>query len=336
MDEIQRAPELFLDIKAAVDRDRTPGRFLLTGSANVLLLPALADSLAGRMSVSDLLPLSAAEIHRRSGGFLEKAFKGAQPEAAKPMVGDDLRDLVIAGGYPEARARATWPRQQAWCLDYAKAIVERDVREVAQVDKFRELPRMLRALAHHSGQLVNHSKLSASLRLTSVTAQRYTGIFEQLYLLRHLPSWSGGGLARLTRTPKLHFLDSGLLAALRGVTPTSLEGNRTEFGAVLETFVYSELLKQAGWEDGRFEFSHFRDKEQHEVDIVIEDDTRGVVGIEVKASATVTPRDFAGLRLLAAATGKRFRCGMVLYDGKVTLPFGERLWAAPVSSLWQG
>ncbi len=336
IDEVQRIPGLLVAIKQSVDEDPRPGRFLLTGSANLMVLPKVADSLAGRMSVIDLLPLSAAEVMRRSGGFLERVFKGSLPEATKPLVGDGLRDLVLAGGYPEARARATWQRQRTWCLDYAKAIVERDVREVAQVDKLRELPRLLRALAHHSGQIVNNTKIGSSLGLTHVTAQRYTGIFEQLYLLRHLPAWSGGGLARLTRTPKLHFLDSGLLAALRGVTPASLAENRTEFGAVLESFVYSELLKQAGWEDGRFEFSHFRDKEQHEVDVVIEDDTRGVVGVEVKASATVTVKDFNGLRMLSGATGKRFRCGIVLYDGKTTVPFGERLWAAPLSSLWQG
>lgn len=334
IDEVQRAPGLMLAIKQSVDEDKRPGRFLLTGSANLMTLPKVADSLAGRMSVIDLLPLSAAEVLRRSGGFLDAAFKGAPREAEKPLVGDDLRDLVLPGGYPEARARKTWQRQRAWCLDYAKSIVERDVSEIAQVDKLRELPRMLRALAHHSGQLVNHSRLGSSLGLTHITAQRYTGIFEQLYLLRNLPSWSGGGLARLTRTPKLHFLDSGLLAALRGVTPATLAENRTEFGAVLETFVYSELLKQAAWEEGRLEFSHFRDKEHNEVDIVIEDDTRGVVGIEVKASATVTPADLKGMRLLAEATGKRFRCGIVLYDGKATLPLGERLWAAPISSIW--
>ena len=336
IDEIQRAPGLLLAIKQSVDEDTRPGRFLLTGSANLMTLPTVADSLAGRMSVIDLLPLSAAEVMCRSGGFLEKAFKGTLPEAVKTLIGDDLRDLVLAGGYPEARARATWQRQRTWCLAYANAIVERDVKEIAQVDKLRELPRMLAALAHHSGQLVNNAKLGSSLGLSGNTAQRYTGIFEQLYLIKHLPAWAGGGLARLTRTPKLHFLDSGLLAALRGVTPTTLAENRTEFGPVLESFVYSELLKQAGWEDGRFEFSHFRDKEQHEVDFVIEDDTRGVVGIEVKAAATVTPKDFAGLRLLSAATGKRFRCGVVLYDGKATLPLGDRLWAAPLSSLWQG
>ena len=334
IDEVQRAPGLLLAIKQSVDEDTRPGRFLLTGSANLMTLPKVADSLAGRMSVIDLLPLSAAEVMRRSGGFLEKVFKGTIADAEKPLVGDGLRDLVLSGGYPEARARKTWQRRRAWCLDYAKSIVDRDVREIAQVDKLRELPRMLSALAHHSGQLVNHSKLSSSMGITSVTAQRYTGIFEQLYLLRHLPSWSGGGLARLTRTPKLHFLDAGLLAALRGVTPATLAENRTEFGAVLETFVFSELLKQAAWEEGRYDFAHFRDKEHNEVDLVVEDDTRGVVGLEVKASATVTPADFKGMRLLAEATGKRFRCGVVLYDGKVTLPFGDRLWAAPISSIW--
>ena len=334
IDEVQRAPGLLLAIKQSVDEDTRPGRFLLTGSANLMTLPKVADSLAGRMSVIDLLPLSAAEVMRRSGGFLEKVFKGTIADAEKPLVGDGLRDLVLSGGYPEARARKTWQRRRAWCLDYAKSIVDRDVREIAQVDKLRELPRMLSALAHHSGQLVNHSKLSSSMGITSVTAQRYTGIFEQLYLLRHLPSWSGGGLARLTRTPKLHFLDSGLLAALRGVTPATLDENRTEFGPVLESFVYSELLKQTAWEEGRYDFTHFRDKEHNEVDLVIEDDTRGVVGIEVKASATVMPKDLKGMRLLAEATGKRFRCGVVLYDGKHTLPIGDRLWAAPISSLW--
>lgn len=334
IDEVQRAPGLLLAIKQAVDEDTRPGRFLLTGSADLMTLPKVADSLAGRMSVIDLLPLSAAEVMRRSGGFLDKAFKGTPREAEKPLLGDDLRDLVLSGGYPEARTRSTWQRRQAWCIDYADGIVRRDVREIAQVDKLRALPKLLRALAHHSGQITNHSKLSSPLGLNYETVQRYTGIFEQLYLLRHLPAWSGGGLSRLTRTPKLHFLDSGLLAALRGVTPATLAENRTEFGAVLETFVYSELLKQAAWEEGRFEFSHFRDKEHNEVDIVIEDDSRGVVGIEVKASATVTPADLKGMRLLAEATGKRFRCGILLYDGKATLPLGERLWAAPISSLW--
>lgn len=334
IDEIQRAPGLLLAIKMSVDEDTRPGRFLLTGSADLMTLPKVADSLAGRMSVIDLLPLSAAEVMRRSGGFLERAFKGAPREAEKPLLGDDLRDLVLSGGYPEARTRSTWQRRQTWCLDYADGIVRRDVKEIAQVDKLRAMPKLLRALAHHSGQVANHSKLSSPLGLNYETVQRYTGIFEQLYLLRHLPSWSGGGLSRLTRTPKLHFLDAGLLAALRGVTPATLAENRTEFGPVLESFVHSELLKQAAWEAGRYDFTHFRDKEHNEVDLVIEDDARGVIGIEVKAAATVTPKDLKGMRLLAEATGKRFRCGVVLYDGKVTLPLGDRLWAAPISSLW--
>jgi predicted AAA+ superfamily ATPase len=335
IDEIQRAPDLLLAIKRSVDEDPRPGRFLLTGSANLMMLPKVADSLAGRMSVIDLLPFSAAEMAGECSRFLSQSFGGAPPRTDRPLGLQALQELVLSGGYPEARSRATWQRRQAWLLDYAKATVERDVHEIAQVDKLRELPRLLRTLAHHSGQLVNHSKVSASLGLTHVTAQRYTGIFEQLYLLRTLPAWAGGGLSRLTRTPKLHFLDSGLLAALRGVTPATLAENRTEFGAILETFVFTELLKQASLETGRFVFSHFRDKEHHEVDVVIEDDAMNVVGIEVKAAATITHKDFEGLRLLATATDKRFRAGIVLYDGKETLPFGERLWAAPISSLWQ-
>lgn len=335
IDEVQRAPGLLLAIKQSVDEDPRPGRFLLTGSADLMMLPKVADSLAGRMSVLDLLPFSAAEMAGPPGRFLRRAFQGSAPKGERPVSKEALMELTLAGGYPEVQAKGTWQRRQAWLLDYAKAIIHRDVRDIAQVDKMRELPRLLRALAHHSGQLVNHTKVSGALGLTNVTAQRYTGIFEQLYLVRLLPAWGGGGLSRLTRTPKLHFLDSGLLASLRGVTPASLAENRTEFGAILETFVFTELLKQAGVEGGNFDFSHFRDKEQHEVDVVIEDDALGVVGVEVKASATVTSKDFAGLRLLAAATGKRFRSGVVLYDGKEILPFGERLWAAPVSALWQ-
>lgn len=335
IDEVQRAPDLLLAIKRSVDEDPRPGRFLLTGSANLMMLPKVADSLAGRMSVIDLLPFSAAEVTGEPNRFLIQAFRGTPPRTERPLGLEVVQEFVLSGGYPEARSKTTWQRRHAWLLDYAKATVERDVRDIAQVDKLRELPRLLRALANHSGQLVNHSKVSASLGLTNVTAQRYTGIFEQLYLLRPLPAWAGGGLSRLTRTPKLHFLDSGLLAALRGVTPATLAENRTEFGAILETFVYTELLKQASLEEGRFEFSHFRDKEHHEVDLVVEDDAMNVVGIEVKAAATVTSKDFAGLRLLAENTDRRFRAGIVLYDGKDTLPFGDRLWAAPISSLWQ-
>jgi len=334
IDEIQRAPELILAIKRSVDDDTRPGRFLLTGSANLLTVPTVADSLAGRMTIIDLLPLSVSEIKRQPSHFLAEVFRGRTPQPAALMVGEDLVSTVLAGGYPEVLVRTQWNRRRDWCLNYARAIVERDVRDIAQIEKAQQLPRLLRVLAHHSGQLVNYSGLGAPLGLTHVTTQKYAGLFEQLFLTYLLPPWSSNELKRLIKTPKLHFLDSGLLAALRDLSPQHLAANRGAFGALLETFVLSEVLKLAGWSGERFSLSHYRDKDQNEVDIVIENGERQIVGIEVKANATVTAADFNGLRKLAEASGKRFAAGLVLYDGDVVVPFGPSVFAAPISCLW--
>lgn len=334
IDEIQRVPELILAIKQSVDNDGRPGRFLLTGSANLLTLPRVADSLAGRMAVVDLLPLAVSEVQEHRSRFLAEIFHGRIPQSKRQLVGDDLMATVLAGGYPEALARKDWSRRQAWYDDYARAIVERDVRDLAQIEKLKQMPHLLRVLAHHSGQLVNYSKLGAPLGLSHVTTQKYAGIFEQLYLTRTLLPWSNNELSRLIKTPKLHFLDAGLLASLRQLNPEALAADRGAYGALLETFVFSEVLKTASWTDQRFTFSHYRDKDQNEVDIVVEDQARKIVGLEVKASATVSASDFGGLRRLAEAAGKRFVTGVVLYDGATLIPWGPNLWAAPISSLW--
>lgn len=334
IDEIQRAPELILAIKRSVDEDPRPGRFLLTGSANLLTIPRVADSLAGRMAIVDLLPLSASEIRKHEPLFLIEVFRGHVPRAKMLAIGDDLTATVLTGGYPEVLKRGTWNRRRDWCLDYVRAILERDVRDIAQIEKAQQLPRLLRVLAHHSGQLINYSSLGAPLGLNHVTTQKYAGLFEQLFLTRLLPPWSNNELKRLVKTPKLHFLDSGLLAALRDLSPQRIADQRSDFGAVLETFVLSEVLKLASWSGERYHLSHYRDKEQNEVDIVIENQSRKIVGLEVKASATVTPSDFNGLRKLAGSAGKRFTLGLVLYDGDTVVPFGNNLFAAPVSSLW--
>lgn len=334
IDEVQRAPELILAIKRSVDEDQRPGRFLLTGSANLLTIPKVADSLAGRMAIVDLLPLSISEIQKRQSHFLEEAFRGRASKPKDLILGEDLVTAVLAGGYPEVVLRKTWNRRRDWCLDYVRAIVERDVRDIAQIDKVQQLPRLLRVLAHHSGQLVNYSGLGAPLGLNHVTTQKYAGLFEQLFLTRQLPPWSNNELKRLIKTPKVHFLDSGLLAALRDLSPQRIAEDRGTFGALLETFVLSEVLKLSTWAGQRFTFSHFRDKEQNEVDIIIEDQDRKTVGLEVKASATVAAADFSGLRKLEEAAGKRFTLGLVLYDGDAVVPFGPKLFAAPISSLW--
>jgi predicted AAA+ superfamily ATPase len=335
VDEIQRAPALLLAIKQAVDGDRRPGRFVLTGSANILTLPTVADSLAGRMEVIDLLPLAQAEIlGQSSSDFLAQAFAGQVARPGPLQTGAALVQAVLAGGYPEMRRRATPARGQAWARAYLEAIVQRDVRDIASIDKLDQLPRLLQALAQHSGQLLNLSQLGGQLGLDTKTVGKYTAVFEQLFLLHRLAPWSHHALQRLVKTPKLHFNDAGLLAAMTGLTAPMIAADRARFGPLLESFVFGELRKLMSWQEQPLRLSHYRDKDQDEVDFVLEDVHGQVVGIEVKAAATVTGRDFKGLRKLAAALGPSFQLGIVLYDGEQAVPFGERLVAAPLSCLW--
>ena len=335
IDEVQRAPQLLLAIKRAVDTDKRSGRFLLTGSANLMTLSQVADSLAGRIEIADLLPLSQSELRKKPCDFLQRVLSGKPPSVGDVAVGNDLIDRVTAGGYPEAIARKSSARRQKWFLDYIRAVIERDVRDISHVEYIRHMPKLLRVLAAHSAQLVNYSSMGASLGIGHVTTQRYTDVLAHLFLIRTLQPWYTNELKRIIRTPKLHFLDSGLLAALRNLSPTQLQSDRTAFGPLLETFVLAELLKLSSWSPERLEFYHFRDRYDSEVDIVMEDSRGHVVGIEVKAVATVSGADFSGLRKLAEACGKRFIMGLVLYDHDVLVPFGERLFAAPISTLWK-
>lgn len=335
IDEVQRAPDLFLALKDSVDRDPRPGRFLLTGSANLLSLPATADSLAGRMEVVRLLPLSQAEIRLgHAPQFLERAFRNQNPVATDDLIGPDLVGAVLAGGYPEAVARKTWSRRQDWARQYLDALIQRDVRYISGITRRDQMPRLLRALADHSAQLTNFNGIGAQLGMNDMTTRSYTSVFEHLYLVRTLPAWHSNAMKRLIKSPKLHFLDTGLLAAVRGLTPKTIARDRQPFGAILESFVVSEVLKLADGSDQRLTFSHYRDKDGAEVDLVIENDAGDIVGIEVKASATVRSTDFTGLKRLAAAAGDRFVQGLVLHDHDRAVPFGERLWAAPISTLW--
>jgi len=336
IDEVQRAPDLLLAIKESVDKDQTPGRFLLTGSTNLMALPIVADSLAGRLEVITLLPFAQSEIAGTPGDLLERLFDGGGlPGAGRAVTDNALMERVLKGGYPEALRRNQARRRQTWLEDYVALILDRDVRDIANIDQLDRMPRLLDVLAAHAGQLVNHSSYGAALGLTAPTAQKYVGILERLFLMRLVPPWSSNALSRLTKTPKLHFLDTGLLAALRDANATQLQKDRTGYGPLLENFVVSEVLKLATWSDRRLRISHFRTKDQDEVDLVIEDRRGRVIGIEVKASATVRPQDLRGLRQLREAVGDKFVQGLVLHDHDRITPFDENLHAGPVSMLWQ-
>jgi hypothetical protein len=335
IDEVQRAPGLLRAIKREVDRDRRPGRFLLTGSANILTLPRVAESLAGRMEIVNLLPLAQAEIQGRRPGFIEAAFQGRMVKPGELLLGKNLVEAVLTGGYPEMLRRKRPDRRRAWARDYIRAIVGRDVRDIADVERLDRMPRLLQVLAHYSAQLTNFTQVGGQIGFDDKTTRKYVGILEQLFLVRRLDPWFRNELKRLVKTPKLHFLDSGLLAALLGVTTERVAADRAIFGKLLETFVFSEILKQAYWMDRTCTLYHYRDKDQDEVDFVIEDSTGSVVGIEVKAAATVMAADFKGIRKLAAACSTAFQAGIVLYDGETTVPFGRRLFAVPISCLWR-
>lgn len=334
IDEVQRAPDLLLAIKKTVDEDERPGRFLLTGSANVLTLPKVADSLAGRMETINLLPLARAEISGNAPTFLARLFAGRLRGDRKATVGEDLLRLVLMGGFPEAIARAGEQRRQDWARSYLTSILTRDLRDIADIEKMTELPKFVRLLAEHSGQLANYSQLGAGIGVSHKTGQRYVALLEQVFLVSTLPPWHTNALKRIAKTPKLHFLDTGLLAAARGLSFERVNADRGLYGALLESFVFAEIVKLKAGSDLRFAPYHFRDARMREVDIVLERDDGVIAGIEVKASATVRAGDFVGLRTLAEACGKRFAQGVVLYDGTDLVSFGERMIAAPLASLW--
>ncbi len=334
IDEIQRAPQLLLAIKKSVDEDRRPGRFLLTGSANLMALPTVADSLAGRMETLSLLPLSQSEMALRQANWIDQAFAGRILQASTPAVGEALVERVLRGGYPEAVARPAGRRRTTWARQYIDALIERDVRDIAHIDKLDQLPRFLRALAHTAGQMCNYTQLGAQVGLDGKTALRYCGVFEQMYLLQRIDVWARNRLSRVVKTAKLQFLDADLLSSLLDLTAQEVAQDRTRFGNVLETFVFGELLKHSTTAQDDYRLMYYRDADKFEVDVVIENAAGQLVGVEVKAAATVKASDLRGLKKWAALAGPQFRLGVVLYDGTETLPLGDGLWAAPLSSLW--
>lgn len=334
IDEIQRAPSLLLAIKKSVDEDRRPGRFLLTGSANLMALPTVADSLAGRMETLLLLPLSQSEIEGQSVNWLDSVFAGQVPQQGTQALGSDLVDRVLRGGYPEAISRSTPRRRIAWARQYIDALIQRDVRDVSGIEKLDQLPRFLRALAQTAGQMCNYTRLGGQVGLDSKTAAKYVGVFEQMYLLRRVDVWAHNRLNRVVKSAKLQFIDSGLLATLLELTAEEAQQDRTRFGSVLESFVYGELLKATTTAEGGYSLMYYRDVDKVEVDVVIENAAGHLVGVEVKASATVKERDLRGLRKLSALAGDQFKMGILLYDGDETLPLGDNIWAAPLATLW--
>ena len=335
IDEIQRAPELFVAIKADVDRNRTPGRYLLTGSANVLLLPRLSESLVGRMEIFNLWPLSQGEFDGVREKFIDILFSEKLPPA-ESLPADTKTTVIeraIRGGYPEAAARSSESRRRAWFGSYITTILQRDVRDIANIDGLTAMPRLLSMLATRSPSLFNYAELSRSTGLPQSTLKRYMALFETIFLIDHLPAWHSNLGKRLVKTSKLVMNDAGLLTTLLAVDATRLE-NTPLCGAVIKNFAIMELKKQISWSDTRPTILHYRTQTGQEVDVVLEDTAGRIVGVEIKSAKSVGGQDFRGIQSLAQAAGDNFLRGIVLYSGSEMVSFGRNLLAMPIESLW--
>jgi len=337
LDEVQHVPELFPAIKMAIDRKREPGRFLLTGSANVLLLPKLSESLAGRMELLTLWPFSQGEINGTKEGFVDALFS-KQPVwlsgKARSLRRDELFEKVLAGGYPLAIARNIGARRKAWFQSYLTTILQRDVRDLANIADVTAVPRLLSVVAARAGGLLNFADLSRTLALPQTTLKRYFALLEATFLVQLLRPWSSNLGQRVIQTPKIYLDDTGFLAHLLGLTVERLKMDETLAGGVLENFVLMELRKQSAWSQTQPEFYFWRTASGQEVDIVMEDSAGRLVGIEIKAGATLDGADVRGLQAMASASGKRWVRGVVLYTGTEVIPFAANLHGLPMSQLW--
>ncbi|HUE85126.1 MAG TPA: ATP-binding protein [Vicinamibacterales bacterium] len=335
IDEIQRVPGILPVIKLSIDRDRRPGRFLLTGSADLLLLPPVSESLAGRLEIVRLHPLTEAEKERRPGRFLEHFLAGSlkpRVHSGEPALGE-LAHRLLQGGFPEAIRRPP-SRLRPWHRAYVDALIDRDARDVANLRNLDHLRALLTMLAHQTAQLLNINAAAKHLGIRRETVENYLAAIERLFLVRRLAAWHTNEVRRLVKAPKVHFVDSGIAAALTGLTADGWNLERDRFGHVLESFVVQQLVAQAAWTDPELGFWHYRDKDGTEVDVVV---TRGrkVWGVEVKAGATVRETDGRGLRRLAHAAGRHFQGGVLLHAGTSALPTADRrVLAVPLAQLW--
>lgn len=334
LDEVQRVPGIFHAIKSLVDKKRTPGKYILTGSSNVLLIPKISESLAGRMEILNLFPFSQNEITGSDSNFVDNVFGKNYKLPKVPEKQNELIKRVITGGYPEMLSRKNKERQDAWFKSYVTTILQRDVRDIANIEKLSELPKLLKLFASRAGTLLNFAEFSRSSAIPQTTLKRYTALLEAIFMIYLLPAWSGNLSKRLIKTPKLYLSDTGLLSHLTGFDSETRKTDALLWGRVLENFVLMELVKQASWSDFNLSLYHFRTSSGQEVDFVIERSDGSLVGIEVKASSQVDAGMFNHMKAFAEETGKKFLRGVVFYTGEKAIPFAKNMYALPVDVLW--
>ncbi len=335
IDEIQRAPELFLSIKKLVDENRKGRRLILTGSADVMTLPQVADSLAGRIEIHNLWPLSQTEILGRRSKFLSTLVATDGRFQSRKHNWKDIIGAIRAGGYPEALQRETEGRKAKWFESYIGAVLQKDIRNLANIEGLTQLPNILQFIGTRVGSTVNLSDIARLSGVKNTTLQRYMALLEHVFLILKIPAWTPNIEGQFVKSPKIFLNDTGLLCHLRGEGVDSLMANRTTVGAFLENFIVMEIIKQLSWSDLFLKPYHFSVHSGAEVDLILEDRKKQLYGIEIKSTASVGQNDFKGLKRLAEVAGKKFQRGVVLYGGQhVVGGFGENLQAVPLSAVW--
>jgi uncharacterized protein len=335
IDEVQRAPELFLSIKKLVDDNRKGRRLILTGSADVMTLPQVADSLAGRIEIHDLWPLSQAEIRGNKSNFLDTLIAADGRFKSHKNNWKDMIEAIRAGGYPEALQRETEGRKAKWFESYIDAVLQKDIKDLANIEGLTQLPNILQLIATRVGSTINLSDIARLSGVKNTTLQRYMALLEHVFLILKIPAWTPNIEGQFVKSPKIVLNDTGLLCHLRGESVDSLMGNRTTAGAFLENFIVMEMIKLLSWSDLFLKAYHFSIHRGAEVDLVLEDRKKQLYGIEIKSTASVDQNDFKGLKRLAEVAGKKFQRGIVLYGGEHMVGgFGENLQAVPLSAVW--
>ena len=333
IDEIQRAPELMLPIKYSVDRNRHPGRFFLTGSANVLALPKVADNLVGRIEIHTLWPLSQGEIRGVRESFVDTIFGDNKLRLDKSLKLPELIDLMSIGGYPDALKRETSTRRKNWFSDYITTLIERDVRDLRNIEQLTLMPKLLQLIASRSGGLLNYSDMARSLEMKLTTVKTYLALLELLFLVVPVQPWFGNIGKRLVKSPKIYLNDTGLLCHLLGCDARAIARDGSLLGTTYENFVLMELMKQISWSETSPGLYHFRTENGDEVDFVLEARDGRIVGIECKANSLARGAS-KGLHALKELTGKKFHRGIVLYVGSHIIGIDKNIEAVPVSALW--
>lgn len=336
IDEIQRVPELFLAIKKLVDEDRQGRRFVLTGSADIMTLPKVADSLAGRIEIHNLWPLSMSEMHGSNPAFLRGLHGKENVFQNNKIAWKAIIEAISTGGYPEAVARKNESRRAKWFKSYITSVLQKDIRDLSNIEGLNQIPNILQLIGTRVGSTINISDIARLSGVKNTTMQRYIALLEHVFLIARIPAWTPNAEGQYVKSPKVFINDTGLLCHLRGESADSLAVNRASAGAFLENFVAMEIIKQLSWSEEFIHAYHFSIHKGAEVDLVLEDRKKQLYGIEVKSATSLQQKDFKGLKRLAELAGDRFKKGIVLYTGENSLGgFGKNLYAVPLSTLWK-